>query len=168
MEITALILLIIISIIGFGLIFFTNVGTAVILAGCVLYTLLTQFKIISVPALLILITLYLIGEVCEYLFIVIGAKKFGASNKAVLGAIIGGIVGAVIGSLFFGIGLLLGTFLGIFFGAFLVELLLKKNLKKSIMAGTGGVVGRIGATAAKLVIAVIMFTILIINIIKFG
>lgn len=156
------------SLTGFMLIFFTNFGTFVILVGCILYALLTKFSIISMPTLLILLTLYLIGEVFEYLCIVIGAKKFGASNKAVFGAIIGGIAGAVLGSVFFGVGLLIGTFLGIFLGAFIIELASKRGLKKSIMAGVGGVIGRVGAIAAKLGIAVVMYTILIINIIKSG
>ena len=166
MEIVALSVLILASIAGFICIFFTNFGTTIIIAGCIIYSLMTAFTVISLPALALLITLYLCGEVFEYLFIVIGAKKFGASNKAVIGAIVGGIVGAVAGVAFFGIGLLLGTFLGIFLGAFIVELGQRKNLKQSLKAGAGGVIGRMSAIAAKLLIALVMFIIIIVNMIK--
>lgn len=160
MEILALVILILFSLIGFAAIFFTTFGTLIILAGSILYALLTGFSIISLKTLLVLLTLYVCGEVFEYLFIIIGAKKFGASNSAVVGAVIGGIAGAVLGVGFFGIGIVLGTFLGIFLGAFLVELILQRDLIKSLKAGTGGVLGRIGSIIAKVIIAVIMFAII--------
>lgn len=137
------------------------------IAGCVLYVLLTGFRIINIPVLAVLITIYLAGEVFEYLFIVLGAKKFGATNKSVIGALIGGAVGALIGVAFFGIGIFLGTLLGIFLGAFLVELAIKKDVKKSIAAGAGGVLGRLGAIASKVLLAFIMFAILAIKIASF-
>ncbi len=159
MEVLALVLLILFSLVGFAAIFFTTFGTLIILIGAILYALLTGFSILSIKALLVLLTLYLCGEVLEYVFIIFGAKKFGASNAAVVGAIIGGILGAIAGAAFFGIGLILGTFLGIFLGAFLVELMLKKDVIKSLKAGAGGVLGRIGSIVAKVIIAICMFTI---------
>jgi len=98
--------------------------------------------------------------VLEYIFIIVGAKKLGASNIAVAGAIVGGIAGAILGVGFFGIGLILGTFLGIFLGAFLVELIIQRDLVKSLKAGAGGVLGRLGSIAAKVIISIIMFFIL--------
>ena len=160
METLALIILSIFSLIGFAAIFFTTFGTLIILTGALLYALLSGFCIITVKIIMILAVLYLAGEALEYLFIILGAKKFGASNKAIIGAIIGGIAGAILGSAFFGIGLILGAFAGIFLGAFFVELITKKDIVKSIKAGTGGVVGRIGSIIAKTVIAIIMFFIM--------
>lgn len=160
MEIIALAILVIFSLIGFTAIFFTTFGTLIILIGSVFYALLTGFSIISLKVVLILLTLYLCGEVLEYVFIIIGAKKLGASNPAVVGAIIGGIIGALLGAGFFGIGVILGTFLGIFLGAFLVELIIQKDLIKSLKAGAGGILGRIGSIVAKVVTAIIMFTII--------
>ncbi len=86
MEIIALVILIIFSLIGFAAIFFTTFGTLIILIGSALYALLTGFSIINLKVLLILFTLYLCGEVLEYVFIIIGAKKLGASNPAVAAA----------------------------------------------------------------------------------
>ena len=165
MEILALSILIIFSLIGFAAIFFTTFGTLIILIGAVLYAFLTGFTIIGLKALLVLLTLYLCGEVLEYVFIILGAKKFGASNAAAIGAVIGGIAGAIGGAMFFGIGLILGAFLGIFLGAFLVELIIQKDLIKSLKSGAGSVLGRVGSIIAKVAIAAIMFAIIIFRII---
>lgn len=161
MEILALTILIIFSLIGFAAIFFTTFGTLIILIGAVLYAFLTGFTIIGLKGLLVLLTLYLGGEVLEYVFIILGAKKLGASNAAAVGAVIGGIAGAVGGAMFFGIGLILGTFLGIFLGAFLVELIIQRDLIKSLKSGAGSVLGRAGSIIAKVAIAAIMFALII-------
>ena len=166
MEIPALALLIVISLIGFVAIFFTTFGTFIILIGAVLYAVLTEFSVLNIKILLVLATLYFIGEVLEYVFIIVGAKKLGASNAAIVGAIAGGIIGAVLGAGFFGIGLIIGTILGIFFGAFVVEFIIQKDLVKSLKAGAGGVLGRIGSIAAKILIAIIMFSIMTYSIIN--
>jgi len=166
MEILGLSILIIFSLIGFAAIFFTTFGTLIILIGSFLYALLTQFSLINIEAFILILILYLIGEVLEYVFVIIGAKKFGASNVAVAGAIIGGILGAIVGAGVFGVGLILGTFLGIFLGAFLVELIIQKDLVKSLKAGTGGILGRFGAIIAKVLIALLMFYIMVSSIIR--
>ena len=95
MEILALVILIISALIGFGAIFFTTFGTLIIFIGTLLYSLLTGFSILSVKTIAVLFILYLLGEGAEYLFVIIGAKKFGASNGAVIGALIGGVIGAM-------------------------------------------------------------------------
>ena len=166
MEVLAIAILVIFSLIGFAAIFFTTFGTLIILLGSFFYAGLTNFAILDIKILIILLTLYLCGEVLEYVFIIIGSKKFGASNAAVVGAIIGAIIGAAAGTAIFGIGLLLGTFLGIFLGAFLVELIIQKDLVKSLKAGLGGVLGRVGSIVAKVIIAMIMFSVIIFRIIS--
>jgi uncharacterized protein YqgC (DUF456 family) len=160
METFALVILTIFSLLGFAAIFFTTFGTLIILIGAILYALLTGFSIIAVKTLVILLVLYLIGEAFEYLFVIFGAKKFGASNQAIIGAIIGGIIGAIVGAGFFGVGLIIGAFAGIFLGAFLVDLVVKKDIVKSLKAGAGGIVGRIGSIIAKVIIAAIMLYIM--------
>jgi uncharacterized protein YqgC (DUF456 family) len=166
MEIFALSILILFGLAGFAAIFFTTFGTLIILIGSVLYALMTGFSVIGVKALLFMLALYLIGEVAEYVFVIAGAKKFGASNVAVVGAIAGGIVGAVIGAGFFGVGLIFGTFLGIFLGAFLVELVVQRDLVRSLKAGTGGILGRFGSIVVKVIIALFMFWIMISRILE--
>ena len=167
MEVLALVILIVFSLVGLAAIFFTTFGTLIIFIGSLIYAFLTDFAIIGIKSLVILLILYLVGEVFEYISIIIGGKKFGASNQAILGAIIGGILGAIIGAGFLGIGLILGTFLGIFLGAFLVELLIQKDLVKSLKSGTGSVIGRVGSIVFKVIIAVIMLAILFPRIINY-
>ena len=86
MEILAITILVIFSLVGFAAIFFTTFGTLIIFIGAILYALLTEFSELSFTKLLILLGLYLCGEVMEYVFVIFGAKKFGASNKAAMGA----------------------------------------------------------------------------------
>ena len=138
METLALIFLIIFSIIGFGAIFFTTFGTLIILIGACLYAFLTGFYVIDFGTLIVIVILYLLGEISEYLCIIVGAKKMGESGPAVMGALAGGICGALSGALFLGVGFVLSTFLGIFLGAFLVELFIQRDFIKSLKAGTGG------------------------------
>ena len=149
-------------------IFFTTFGTLIIFIGSLLYAILTSFSILTLKHLIILFILYLVGEVCEYILVIIGAKKLGASNTAVIGALIGALVGAIVGISVFGIGLILGTFCGIFLGAFVAELLVHRDLLKSIKAGAGGVLGRVGSIMVKVIIAFIMITIIVSRVINYG
>lgn len=167
METLALVILSLATVIGFIAIFFTTFGTLIIMLGSVAYAFMMGFEVLTIRDLLILLTLYFCGEVSEYVFIIVGAKKLGASNAAVVGALVGAIIGAVFGTAFFGVGLILGTFLGLFLGAFIVELIIQKDLVKSLKAGTGGVLGRIGATITKVIIAAIMIAIIITRVITY-
>jgi hypothetical protein len=167
-EIAALIILIISSLAGFACIFFTTFGTLIIFIGVVIYALLTGLSVIDLKTLLALLALYALGEIAEYVSVIFGIKRLGASNAAIAGAIVGGVLGAALGAGFFGIGLIFGAFLGMFLGAFLVELAIKKDIKKSLKAGTGGVLGRLGSIAVKVVIAIAMFVIITGSIIRSG
>lgn len=160
MEILALVILILFSLLGFAAIFFTTFGTLIILIGTILYTLLTGFSVIGLKTLLTLLFLYLCGEALEYILIILGAKKLGASNAGVAGALIGAIIGAIVGVSFFGVGIIPGTFAGLFLGAFLVEYIIHQDLVKSLKAGAGSLLGRIGSIVAKVFIAMIMFWIM--------
>jgi len=161
MEALALVTLVIFSLVGFAAIFFTTFGTLIIFAGTCLYAFLTNFNILGLETIILLFVLYLLGEALEYLFVIIGAKRLGASNKAVIGALVGGIIGAILGVGFLGVGILLGTFLGIFLGAFLVELTIHKDFVKSLKAGVGGVLGRFGFIIAKVIIAAVMLGVVV-------
>ncbi|KPK98955.1 MAG: hypothetical protein AMJ95_01465 [Omnitrophica WOR_2 bacterium SM23_72] len=166
MEILALTILVLFSLIGFVAIFFTTFGTLIILLGSLFYAFITEFSIMSPKVLFILLILYLFGEVLEYVFIILGAKKFGASNAAIVGAIIGGIVGAIAGVSLMGIGLFWGTIFGLFLGAFLVELIIQKDLIRSLKAGAGSVLGRLGSVFAKVLIAITMFAVMALSLTK--
>lgn len=162
MEIIGVWILILFLLIGFIGVFFGIFGTFIILLSTIIYAISTGFEIISIKFLLLLLFLYLLGEILEYVMVIIGAKKFGASTKAAVGAVIGGIVGAVLGTMgTAGIGLIPSTFLGLFLGAFLVEYFTQRDLVKSLKAGAGGVFGRVGAVACKVVIALVMIALIL-------
>ena len=79
----------------------------------------------------------------------LGARRFGASGRAVLGAAGGAIVGR-----FFG---LPGILLGPFVGAVLAELLWeRRNLREAGRSGLGATVGLALGVAAKLALAFAM------------
>lgn len=168
METIALFVLVLLSVIGFAAVFFTTFGTLIILAGSLIYSLMTGFTVLDLSSLLILLTLYCAGEVSEYFCIIFGAKKSGASNAAVAGALAGGIAGALLGLLLPAAGILAGTVLGIFFGAFFVEYFIRRDLKRSLKAGAGSVLGRLGSVLIKIFIAVAMLTVIGLRIIRGG
>ena len=160
MEWVALVILVLCSGIGFLAIFFTTVGTLIILLGACLAAALTGFEIIPLSTILGLAILYVIGEAAEYLFTILGVKQMGASTWAALGALVGGVIGAVLGLAVLGVGVIPGTIAGLFLGAFLVEWALKRDLRQSVKAGVGGLLGRLGSILVKVVIALAMFAIL--------
>ena len=78
----------------------------------------------------------------------LGAKRVGASRRAVLGAVIGGVVG-----LFFGIvGVLVGPFAGAVIGEFTVQ----RNLTQAGRVGVGTWIGMALGMAAKLALVFTM------------
>jgi len=77
-----------------------------------------------------------------------GAKRVGASPKALIGAAIGGAIGV-----FFG---LPGILLGPFVGAVLGELIARGGFAQAARVGVGTWLGLLFAAVAKLVIAFLM------------
>jgi hypothetical protein len=155
-EIAGALLLLLFMLVGLTAVFFTSLGTLIIFTGILLYAFSTGLVIIDIKVLAAVLVLYLIGEGIELLFTIMGVKKFGATNAAVAGALVGAIAGAVGGSAAAGIGIIAGTFIGIFAGGFLAELLVKRSIGGALKAGTGGVIGRLGAVVVKFVIASVM------------
>lgn len=156
-DIIALIILSLFGLVGFIFIFFSNFGTLIIFLGSIVYAIMTRFAVIGVQTLIILCICYIIGEAIEYLGVILGAKKFGASKRAILGALLGGIAGGFLGVTLLGVGVFLGTFLGIFCGAFLAEFTHDRDWRRSLASGTGGVLGRLLAIGGKVIIALLMF-----------
>ena len=78
----------------------------------------------------------------------VGARRFGASGRAVLGAALGALVG-----LFFG---LPGILLGPFVGAALAELWERRDLRQAGRSGLGATLGLALGVATKLALAFAM------------
>lgn len=78
----------------------------------------------------------------------LGAKRVGASRRALLGAVVGGVVG-----LFFGI---LGVLVGPFVGAVVGEYTEQRNLTQAGRVGVGTWIGMAVGLAAKLALVFTM------------
>jgi uncharacterized protein YqgC (DUF456 family) len=131
-----------------GLLFPVLPGAPILFAGLVTAAWADDFAYAGVKTLTVLGIMAVLMYVLDFLASAFGAKHFGASRLAVIGAAIGAIVG-----LFFGIpGILLGPFVG----AVLGELFNRPNLRTAGMAGIGATVGLVLGIAAKLSLAFAM------------
>ena len=123
-------------------------GTPLILAAALLHALVTDFSPIGVGRLLMLAGLAALAYVLEYVAGAVGARKFGGSAWAVIGAVIGAIIG-----IFFGPpGLLVGPAIGAVTG----ELLKSGEVEHSLKAGFGVLVGMAVALLARFGLAFTM------------
>jgi uncharacterized protein YqgC (DUF456 family) len=125
-------------------------GVGLVFGGILLYAL--YFGVDTVG----LMTLILLGVVTAFTFIIdllagiYGAKRFGATKAGIIGSAVGGILGLMILSL-------PGLFLGVFLGAIAGEhFFAKKNLEEAMKAGYGSILGFLGGTIIKLILAIIM------------
>lgn len=123
-------------------------GVPIVLLGLLLVAWMDGFVAVSVNTMLWLGMLALLSVVIDFLATAEGARRFGASRLAILGAALGLLLG-----LFFGLpGILFGPFLGAVAG----HLLGKASLDESMRAGVGASIGVMIGTASKVVIAAIM------------
>ena len=123
-------------------------GVLLVFGGLFLAAWAEGFARVGMVALAIIGILAALAFVADFVASLLGAKRVGASPRALVGASIGGVVG-----IFFGIpGILLGPFLG----AVLGELWARGGLKQAGKVGVGTWVGLLVAAVAKVVIAFAM------------
>jgi uncharacterized protein YqgC (DUF456 family) len=131
-------------------------GATIILAAAVIHRImLGPEKSLGWRALTVLVLLTLATYLIDVLSGYFGAKYFGATKWGTFGAIIGAIVG-----LFFGI---IGLFIGPVVGAIAGEFIAGKRMIDAGRAGWGSFLGNVGGMITKLVIALAMITIFLIN-----
>lgn len=136
-----------------GLVFPVLPGAPILYAGLFVAAWAEDFTHVGAKALILLGMMTILTYAFDFLAGAFGAKRFGASRRAVIGATLGAIVG-----IFFGIpGILLGPFMG----AVLGELSNHPNLKVAGLAGIGATLGLILGVAAKLTLAFAMLGIFI-------
>jgi uncharacterized protein YqgC (DUF456 family) len=123
-------------------------GAPLIFAGLVAASWAEDFAFVGWPWLLLLFALAALTYAVDFAATALGAQKYGASPRAVVGAVLGGLVG-----LFFGP---LGFVLGPFAGAVLAELSLRKDLEAAQRAGVGATLGLLLGGFAKLALAFLM------------
>jgi len=123
-------------------------GAPVLFAGLLCAAWAERFRHVGWKTLLALALLALSTYGVDLLTTAAGARTFGASKRAILGAIVGGGIG-----LFFGIpGVLLGPFVGAAFG----ELTARRDVPAAARAGVGATLGLLLGAVAKLAIGVSM------------
>jgi uncharacterized protein len=107
-----------------------------------------------VMTLLVLITA--VALIMDYLATVLGAKKFGATKKGMIGAIVGGLIG-----LWFN---LPGIILGPFIGATVFELLGSRKFGEALYAGLGATLGLFAGAVGKIVCCGAMMILFTVNV----
>lgn len=123
-------------------------GAPLLFLGLLFGAWAENFSYIGVWTLLLLAIMAALTYLVEFTGSILGVKKYGGSNRAMIGAAIGGFAG-----LFLGIpGILIGPFLGAVIG----ELSLQRSLDEASRSGFGTVVGLALGVAGKLAIGIAM------------
>ena len=152
MEATVIILLILAALLviaGFiGLIIPAMPGAPLLFGGLVLAAWAEDFRYVGFWTLAVLLVLTILTYIADVVSTAFGAKQFGASTRAAIGAVIGGVVGLFLG--------LIGILIGPFVGAVLAEMTLRHDMAGVTKAGIGAWVGMILGTAAKMALAISM------------
>jgi uncharacterized protein YqgC (DUF456 family) len=129
-------------------------GAPLLFGGILLAAWAEDFAYLGVGTLTVVGVLAALAIAADFVAGAFGARRYGASKRAVLGATIGTVVG-----LFFGpIGVLLGPFVG----AVLGELTVQRDLNAAGRAGVGATIGLALGTAAKLALGFAMIGIAVV------
>lgn len=123
-------------------------GLPLVFAGMLLAAWAGDFQQIGWLPLVVLGVLTLVSVAVDFFATMLGAKRVGASRKALLGAVVGTFAG-----LFFGP---VGLFAGPFVGALLGELWHGRELGKAAKVGLGTWLGILLGTVLKLGLAFAM------------
>ena len=137
-----------------GLVFPALPGAPLLFAGLFIAAWADGFAHVGTGALILLGAMALMTYVVDFAAGAVGAKKFGASHRAMIGAVIGAVAG-----LFFG---LVGVIIGPFIGAVIGELSVHRNFEAASRAGFGATIGLALGAAAKLAMAFAMLGIFLI------
>jgi uncharacterized protein YqgC (DUF456 family) len=123
-------------------------GTPLIFGAALLYAYATDFETIGFGRLAILAVLAVVSSALEYVAGAAGARKFGGSRAAVIGA----IIGAVGGLAWPPFGLLVGPLVGAIAGEFMRT----REFARSVRTGMGTAVGVIGGVLSHVALALVM------------
>jgi len=131
-----------------GLLFPAVPGAPLIFAGLLLAAWAEGFKYVGLGTIIVIAVIALLTMGVDLWATMFGAKKFGASKRAVIGALLGTVVGLFLG--------FPGVVFGPFIGAVIGELLAQKNLRQASRAGIGATLGIVLGAALKLALAFAM------------
>jgi uncharacterized protein YqgC (DUF456 family) len=126
-------------------------GHLLIFAGLLLGAWADGFTRVGVPTLVAIGALGLASYVIDFIAAMLGARRFGASARAMTGAALGTLLGLFMG--------LPGVILGPFVGAVLGELTAHGDLVKAGKAGVAAWIGFAIGAAVKVGVAFVMIAI---------
>lgn len=109
------------------------------------------------------------GEIIELVAGAIGARKYGGSKWASLGALAGGLIGAIIGTFFIPLpvlGTILGAVLGAFTGSTSMELARGTTRQDAMRVGKGAAFGHMTGNLTKFAIGSVIWVILAIAVLN--
>lgn len=128
-------------------------GLPLVFAGMLLGAWAGGFEYIGIPMIVVLGLLTVVSLVVDFWSTALGARRVGASRKAVWGAVAGTLVG-----MFFGIP---GLFIGPFVGALAGELLHGRDVARATKVGVGTWLGIAFGTVLKLALAFTMIALFV-------
>lgn len=130
-------------------------GIPLLFAGLVLLAWADNFAYVGWLTLTLLGGLALLSYAIDFLAAALGARKFGASPRAVAGAVLGALAG-----LFFGLpGILLGPFVGAVIGEFSRH----GSVKAATQAGVGATLGLLFGALLKVALAFTMLGVFVLD-----
>lgn len=138
-----------------GLILPALPGIPLVYAGLVLFAWSENFAYVGWITLTLLGVLALLSYGVDLLAASLGAKKFGASPRAMWGAALGALFG-----LFFG---LFGILLGPFVGAVVGEFSGKATAREAVHAGLGATLGLVFGALLKIALAFTMLGVFVVD-----
>ncbi len=120
-------------------------GAPLIFAGLLLAAWAEGFEYIGLGTIVVIAVIALLTFAVDFWATMFGAKKFGASTRAIIGAVLGLIIGIFLG--------FPGVIFGPFIGAVIGELSARRNLQQATRSGIGATVGFVLGAALKLTLA---------------
>jgi uncharacterized protein len=123
-------------------------GTLLVFGGLFLAAWAQDFTRVGWIGLTVIGILAALAFAADFVASLLGAKRVGASPKALIGAAIGGLIGIFMG--------LPGILLGPFIGAIVGELMARGGWRQATKVGVGTALGLLFAAVAKLVLAFLM------------
>ncbi|MBP9698219.1 MAG: DUF456 domain-containing protein [Candidatus Moranbacteria bacterium] len=133
-------------------------GMVLVFGGILLHALYFGVETVGLTTLTLLGVALALSFVIDILASLYGAKRFGATRYGIWGSTLGGLLGLLLLSL-------PGLFVGIFLGAVLGEYFWgKKKLEEALHAGIGSVLGFLGGTVLKFLLAIAMVIVFVVKV----
>ena len=129
-------------------------GAPLIFAGLLIAAWGENFTYLGLWTVVALALLALLAYGVDFWATLFGAKKFGASKRALIGAFLGAVVGLFLG--------LLGVLFGPFIGAVIGELSARRHLPQALRAGIGATIGLVLGAALKIALGFTMIGVFIV------